>query len=94
MAFDQLTFRSHAIRRMFQRRITPSDIRRVLRTGEIIEDYPNDTPYPSWLLLGWCDIRPLHVVAADNEEERETIIITTYEPDPDKWESDFRKRKT
>jgi len=26
----------------------------VIETGEIIEDYPNDFPYPSRLLLGWC----------------------------------------
>jgi len=93
MTINQLTFRTHAIRRMFQRSITSADVRHVLKTGEVIEDYLNDTPYPSRLMLGWCGSRPLHLVAADSLETQETIIITVYEPDPDKWESGFRKRK-
>ena len=43
-------------------------------------------------MLGWDSERPLHVVAADNDDE-ETIIITAYEPDPMIWESDFKKKK-
>ena len=31
-------------------------------------------------------IAPLHVVAADNPEEEDTIVITVYEPEPDQWE--------
>lgn len=30
------------------------------------EDYPDDTPYPSRLLLGWHNNRPLNIVVADN----------------------------
>lgn len=90
---DRLSFRVHAIRRMFQRQVSTSDIRHVLVTGEVIEDYPNDTPYPSRLVLEWCGSRPLHVVAANNEKAQETIIITVYELGPDKWEPGFRKRK-
>jgi hypothetical protein len=77
---------------MFQRQVSPSDIRQVLATGEIIEDYPDDTPYPSRLVLGWCGSRPLHAVAADNKEDQETIIIAVYEPDPDRWGNGFKKR--
>jgi len=65
----------------------------VLATGEVIEDYPDDTPYPSRLMLGWCNFWPLHVVTANNKEAQETIILTVYEPDPNKWEPGFRKRK-
>ncbi len=90
---DRLSFRVHAIQRMFQRQVSHSDIRHVLATGETIEDYPDDIPYPSRLVLGWCDSRPLHVVVADNQEDQETIIITVYEPDSDKWGYGFKKRK-
>ena len=93
MAANRLTFRVHAITRMFQRRVDIPDIHHVLETGEVIEEYPDDTPYPSRLLLGWCGSRPLHLVAADDKEHQETIIITVYEPDPDKWDLDFKKRK-
>lgn len=87
-----LILRTHAIQRMFQRRVSTEDVRSVLATGEIIEDYPLDTPYPSRLVLGWVGGRPLHVVAADNVADDETYVITVYEPDPALWSPDFRRR--
>ena len=93
MASDPLVFRVHAIQRMFQRRISAEDVRHVLATGEVIEEYPNDTPYPSRLVLGWSGERPIHVVVADNPEGQETIVITVYEPDPAQWEPGFRRRQ-
>jgi hypothetical protein len=38
--------------------------------------------------------RPIHVVVADNLDDRENIVITVYEPDPEEWEPDFKRRKT
>jgi hypothetical protein len=78
---------------MFERRISINDVNAVVGRGETIEDYPDDKPYPSRLLLGWRGARPLHVVVADNLSENELIVITAYEPDPELWEADFRRRK-
>jgi hypothetical protein len=94
MSYDRLVFRVHAVQRMAERAITVDDVRDVVQNGDLIRDYPDDTPYPSRLILGWRGTRPLHVVAADNDDTQETIIITVYEPDPDLWESDFRSRKS
>jgi len=88
----KIIFRTHAIKRMFQRRIDEKDVRSVLESGEIIEIYPDDTPYPSRLILGWLGSRPLHVVAADNLTDNETIVITAYEPEQDKWSPNFKRR--
>jgi len=88
-----LVFRVHAIQRMFERRISKDDVRHVLETGEVIINYPDDKPYPSRLILGWRGSRPLHIVAADNPADREIIIITAYEPDPQQWEATFKRRK-
>ena len=93
MAFERLVFRVHAIQRMFQRGIDADDVRRVIANGEMIEDYPDDTPYPSYLVFGWCGSRPIHVVAADDAVSQETIVVTVYEPEPDQWDSDFKRRK-
>ena len=93
MSVGRLVFRIHAIQRMFQRHINKDDVRYILENGETIETYPKDTPYPSRLVLGWRESRPLHVVVADNAENQETIVITVYEPDPEEWERDFRRRK-
>jgi Domain of unknown function (DUF4258) len=89
----KITYRVHALQRMFQRAIGRDAVRAVAFTGETIEDYPADHPYPSRLVLGWDGVRPLHVVAAYNRADDETIIITAYEPDPALWSADFRTRR-
>jgi len=73
--------------------IRSDEVRTVLESGERIEHYTDDKPYPSYLALGWPARRSLHVVAADDAEESETIVITTYRPDPGRWESDFKTRR-
>ncbi|MGH8679833.1 MAG: DUF4258 domain-containing protein, partial [Burkholderiales bacterium] len=74
----KIIFRAHAVRRMFERAVSLDEVHAVLANGETIEDYPDDMPYPSRLVLGWIDRRPLHVVAAYNEDEDETIVVTVY----------------
>ena len=89
----RLVFRIHAAQRMSERGITERDVREILATGEILEEYPDATPYVSRLVLGWCRGRPLHVVAAENAEAHETIVITVYDPDPTLWEPGSRQRR-
>jgi Domain of unknown function (DUF4258) len=93
MGIEQVIFRAHAILRMFERRISVEDVLHVLEAGEVIEDYPTDTPYPSQLILGWRMTRPLHIVVANNAADKQRIVITVYEPGADQWEHDFKRRK-
>jgi len=93
-AYRQLTFRIHALRQMFQRRISDSDIRELVGLGVIIEEYPDDTPYPSYLIFKMVNGRPIHVVMAYNNVDREAIVITAYEPDPDSWSDNYTRRKS
>ena len=61
--------------------------------GEIIEDYPNDKPFPSCLIFGRTEEgRPIHAVCAYSKEDDITIIITTYEPNINMW-IDYRYRR-
>jgi len=65
-----------------------------LSAGEIIEEYPNDQPYPSCLILGrTLANRPLHIVSAPVMTEQRLIVITTYQPDPARWDVDFKRRR-
>ena len=89
----KLVFRVHALQRMAERSLTIEQIRRVIGNNEVIEEYPNDTPYPSKLILGWSESRPVHAVIAENVSDSERIVITAYEPDPLQWEADFRRRR-
>ena len=93
MVFERLVFRVHAIQRIYERSISEEEVRILIKTGETIEDYPTDFPYASRLVLGWHVPRPIHVVVADNTDDRENIVITVYEPDPPEWEADFKRRK-
>ena len=77
---------------MFDRGITQSEVVQTVRFGEIIEEYPDDSPYPSRLVLGMQGLRPIHVVVADNMEDRMLVVITVYEPDSNQWTRDFRRR--
>lgn len=78
---------------MFERQLMPDDVRNALESGEPIEDYPDDQPYPSRLVLGWTGETPLHVVVATNVLERKLIIVTVYVPDPERWSADLRTRR-
>ena len=89
----QIVFRSHAIRRMFQRGITVADIRHIIETGQVIESRSDDLPYHSRLVLGSVNGRARQVVLADNAPEATTIVVTVYEPSPTLWHQGFRKRR-
>ena len=86
----KLIFRIHALQRMFSRSISEEEVRFVVEKGEVIENYENDTPYPSKLILGKFGLKNLHVVAAVNDADKEIIIITVYEPDPHLWDNNFK----
>ena len=65
----------------------------VLR-GEIIEQYPDDKPYPSCLILGKnFKNEPIHSVWAYNAEANASVSITAYRPDPKKWMEDWKTRR-
>jgi hypothetical protein len=78
---------------MFERRVSVEDVKIVVGSGETIGDYPENTPYPSRLVLGWRGSRPLHVVVAHNLSDNEIVVITVYEPGPELWEADYRRRR-
>lgn len=77
---------------MFERRITVEDVQAVVSEGELVQNYPEDKPYPSRLVLGWRGTRPIHVVVAEDIEDGILIIVTAYEPDPIQWDSGFKRK--
>ena len=94
MSNPKILFRVHAVQRMFERNISAKKVSQALQAGETIEDYSTEMPEPSRLILGFQGKRPFHVVASDSQENNITTIITVYIPDPDKWNRDFRSRRS
>ena len=82
----------HGLKRMRERRICLDDVMSAIQNGEIIEEYPEDFPFPSCLILGKSvSGNPLHAVVS--LEAGNVYLITAYFPDPDEWESDWKTRK-
>lgn len=76
-----------------ERGINREEVIGVLNHGEIIKVYGNDRPFPSVLLLGLSESRPLHVVASFDETQGIIFVITAYEPDLNIFEADFKTKK-
>ena len=83
---------THILARLQERGIYPSDVKQCINTGRIIEQYPDDFPFPSCLVLG-CSVngKELHVVVGVGDGL--LWLVTAYYPDPAKWENNFSVRK-
>ena len=82
----------HLQKRLRERGIKYDDIVHAIMHGEIIEQYENDFPHPSCLILGVdAGGEPLHIVCGVSGGT--LWIVTTYRPSADKWETDFKTRK-
>lgn len=77
---------------MRQRGIRAKDVRNCIATGEIIEQYPDDFPFPSCLIFGHTvGNQIIHFVAS--VEGTGSRIITAYFPDTEKFENDLKARR-
>ena len=93
MDCSSVHYSRHAIERMFQRGFPPAAIAAVLQADEVIASYPEDTPYPSQLLLGFVSEQPVHVVVARDPATGACFVVTVYRPDPQLWEQDYKTRR-
>ena len=82
----------HAVIESAKDMVDDEDIEKAISNGMLLEDYPDDKRGHSCLICGKMkDGRYLHVVAGIAEEN--AVIITTYLPSPNKWETPFKRRE-
>lgn len=88
----KIQWTEHVMKRLIKRNITRAEVKAALLSGKIIEEYPNDYPFPSCLILGIClpEIY-LHVVCGIGNDR--LWIITAYRPDITIWDKSFTKRR-
>ena len=91
--YDKIIYTGHSIQRIFERGIEPEEIEKSLVKGEIIEDYPGDKPYPSFLLLNYVNDEAIHIVASFDKDNKTIYIITAYYPDKEIWDESNRNRR-
>ena len=89
---ERIAITEHARVRLFERGITVGDVMKCIDRGEIIEQYENDSPLPSCLLLGES-INGRYIHAVVSKDEAFIYLITAYYPDAKRWELDFRNRR-
>ena len=93
-ADQRILFSQHAVAQMSrpERMITPIEIRKVISTGEIIEDYPGHRRGPCCLVYARVSRgRNLHVVVTT--EKIPPRVITVYEPKPPYWVTPRQRRR-
>ncbi len=89
---EKYAITEHARIRLIEREITFDDIVCCVANGEIIEQYENDKPLPSCLVLGMeVKGRYIHIVVSHDDEF--IYLITAYYPDEQQWNSDFKTRR-
>ena len=96
LKYDKILYTKHAKDEMESEEfgeIKEKEVHQAVLNGKIIEEYPEDEPYPSCLIFGKTpENRPLHIVIAYSIEDDLAIIITAYQPNPEKW-IDFERRR-
>jgi hypothetical protein len=60
---------------------------------EIIEEYPDDKYFPSYLVLSKYQDKVFHVLFAVDVEEKNVRIITAYYPSLNEWEEGYKTRR-
>ncbi len=89
---DRYVITTHAKQRMGPRRVTDTDLKYVVATGDVIEEYPKAKPFPKCLLMAEVGGEPLYVACAF--DGRYTYIVTVHGYDPEVWTDPWtRKRK-
>ena len=82
----------HSRRRMNERGILLRDVMYAVEHGEIIEQYPEDYPFPSCLIFG-VTIAGKYLHAVVSLDDGHIYLITAYYPSETDWESDMKTRR-
>jgi hypothetical protein len=78
---------------MFQRGIGRDAALAVVKDGEAIAEYPDDEPYPAYLLLGFASGAALHIVVARDDASGLCVVVTVYRPAREQWAEDWKSRR-
>lgn len=79
--------------RLKGRFISRTDILDSVHEFEIIEEYPEDKYFPSYLVYSKHKGNFFHILFAIDIIEDNVRIITAYRPDLFEWKEDFKTRR-
>lgn len=78
--------------RLRQRSISRDEIISSTVDYEIIDEYPEDKYFPSYLIFSRYKQTVFHILFAVDVDGENVRVVTAYHPDPEEWESDLKKR--
>ena len=90
---NKILWTYHVNIRMKRRFISREAILNSTEHYVIIEQYPKDKYFPSYLVCSRYQAVIFHTLFAVDVEQDNVRIITAYHPDPDEWEKNFRTRR-
>lgn len=83
----------HINMRLKGRSISRKAIRESITSYEIIEEYPEDKYFPSYLIYTQYKEKIFHVLFAVDVGGDNVRVITAYYPHPQKWKTDLKTRR-
>ncbi len=83
----------HVNMRLGRRFIARETIILAADSYEIVEAYPEDKYFPSYLLLGRQGEEAFHVLFGADADGQNVRIVTAYYPSPEEWEMDLKTRR-
>lgn len=83
----------HVNLRLGQRFIARETIIAAAESYEIVEEYPQDKYFPSYLLLGRQGESAFHVLFGTDVDSQNVRIVTAYYPSVEEWEEDLKTRR-
>jgi hypothetical protein len=92
---NEFSFTGHAVVEGRKEGVTPHDVRQVLLTGEIIEEYPERR---RCLISGHTKENiPVHVTCEYRDwledEHEDLVVVTVYVPSKSRWVRDRLRKK-
>jgi hypothetical protein len=83
----------HVNMRLKGRYIPRHAILESVESFEVIESYPADKYFPSYLIFSMHEGSVFHALFAVDVKGENVRMITTYRPDPEEWEADLKTRR-
>jgi len=93
VSLQKIKWTYHVNMRMKGRFISRQFILNSFNNYEIIEGYPKDKYFPSYLVYSHYQDKIFHVLFAIDIEEDNVRVVTAYYPDTEEWKEDYRTRR-
>lgn len=96
VARQEIQISDHCYDELAQDGILAREVIAGFMDGQVVEDYPDYPKGPCVLLLQRDDAgRALHVVwGIPRNRQTPAVVVTAYRPDPERWTSDFKHRRS